>query len=370
MTHALIHTYRSPSSVYSPLLVALITLIAAMSTGANAADKPADKAVAAPKPALTVSLVKPQQSAMVSTISANGSVAAWQEASVSAEVSGLRLIEINAQVGDTVKKGQVLARFSQDTLNAEIAATKAQLAEAQASADEARASAQRARDLAQQGFYSSQAISQANAQEKAALARLDAANANLTLQDIRLQHSVLRAPDSGIITARNATIGSVVATGTELFRMNRLGRLEWRGEVTTAELHSIKRGSTVLLDGGKVKGTVRQIAPNLDPLTRNAIVLVDVAAGSALKVGQFVRGEFSGASVQAMTVPASTLVLRDGFTYVFVVNGTKASLVKVTLGQRQEKAVQILSGITEQSLLVVTGAAFLTDGDTVKVVQP
>ena len=355
-----------PKNCFLSTFYALIISGAALSSASlYAADKPA----ATPKAALTVSLVKPQQLAMSSTLSANGTVAAWQEASVSAEVSGLRLIEITAQVGDVVKKGQVLARFSQETLNAEIAATKAQVAEALASAEEAKSNAQRARDLAKQGFYSSQAISQANAQEKAALARLDAAKANLTLQEIRMQNSVLRAPDSGVITARTATIGGVVGAGVELFRMNRLGRLEWRGEVTTAELPNIKRGSTVTLEG-KIKGTVRQIAPNLDAQTRNAIVLVDIANGSHLKVGQFVRGEFSGSSLQALTVPASALVQRDGFNFVFTVKDNKATQTKVVLGQRQANFVQITSGITEQVHLVASGAAFLNDGDTVKVVKP
>lgn len=349
----------------APLLIALICILSAF-TPVLANDKAAPPAA---KAALTVSLVKPQLRSLTSTLAANGTVAAWQEASVSAEVSGLRLVEISAQVGDTVKKGQVLARFSQDSLNAEIAATKAQLAEAQASADEARSSADRARELVKQGFYSNQAFTQSASQEKAALARLDAAKANLTLQTLRLNNSTLRAPDGGVITARNATVGSVVGAGVELFRMNRLGRLEWRGEVTTAELPTIKRGSAVLLEG-KHKGVVRQIAPNLDPLTRNAIALVDIAAGSDLKVGQIVRGEFSGAAQAALTVPTSTLVARDGFNYVFVVLGNKATQTKVTLGQRQGTLVQVLSGVTEQQALVATGAAFLADGDTVKVVQP
>jgi HlyD family secretion protein len=360
MTHTNPCKNRLQSSLYTLLLAASLA-----SPLSHAADKPA----AAPKAALTVSLVTPQLRNLTSQLSANGSVAAWQEASVSAEVSGLRLIEINAQIGDAVKKGQILARFSQDTLNAEIAATKAQLAEAQASAEEAKSNAQRARDLAQQGFYSGQAISQANAQEKAALARLDAAKANLTLQDIRLQHSVLRAPDAGVITARNATLGSVVAAGVELFRMNRQGRLEWRGEVTASELGKIQRGAPVLLDGN-IKGSVRQIAPNLDAQTRNAIVYVDIASGSALKVGQFVRGELGGASKQALTVPSSAVVLRDGFNYVFVVKDNKVSQTKVVLGQRQGNAVELASGVSAQTSIVATGAAFLADGDTVKVVQP
>jgi HlyD family secretion protein len=337
----------------------------------------ADKTPAAPKAALTVTLVKPESRTITSAVSANGTVAAWQEASVSAEVSGLRLTEINAQVGDVVKKGQVLARSSQDTLNAEIAATKAQMAEAQASFEEAKANADRARELAKQGFYSNQAISQAVAQEKAAIARLDAAKANLALQNIRLSHSDVRAPDSGVITARSsaAALGSVVAAGVELFRMTRQGRLEWRGEVTSNELPNITRGSVVtfIIDGRRLSGKVRQIAPNLDAQTRNGIVYVDLAnAGlnGAVKVGQFVRGEFAGASKTALMLPASSVVQRDGFAYVFANKDGKVSQLKVTLGQRAGNAVEVTSGLDASAAVVATGAAFLTDGDTVKVVQP
>ncbi len=353
----------------------LIVLAALLSLKSWAADTPT---APAPKAALSVQLMKPETRSIVASITANGSVAAWQEASVSAEVTGLRLVEVNAQVGDVVSKGQVLARFAQDTLNAEIAATKAQLAEAQASSDEARANADRARELAKQGFYSGQAISQAVAQEKAALARLDAANANLALQQLRLSHSTLRAPDSGVITARSpsAALGSVVGAGVELFRMNRQNRLEWRGELTSNELPAIKRGSEVvfMIDGRKYTGKVRQIAPNLDPQTRNGTVYVDLAnggLGGAVKVGQFIRGEFSGNSKTALTVPATAVVQRDGFSYVFAVNTTtrKVTQTKVNLGQRMGNAVEVLSGLSADAAVVATGAAFLTDGDTVKVVS-
>ena len=341
-------------------------------THAQAQTKKSTAEPAAPapiKPALTVSGVKPLATTMKQTIAANGTVAAWQEASVSAEVSGLRLDSIAAQVGDSVKKGQVLAVFSQDSLKAEIAATRAQLAEAQAGFDDAKASAQRARDLAAQGFYSAQAQTQTIAQEKAAQARLDAAKANLTLQELRLSHATLRAPDDGVVTARNATVGSVVAAGTELFRMNRQNRLEWRGEVTVAELAQIQRGSAVSLEGGKVRGVVRQIAPNLDAQTRNAVVYVDIQGAGALKVGQFVRGEFAGASVAALTLPVAAIVQRDGFSYVFALAGSKVVQTKITLGARSGNAQAVL-GLDPNTLVVASGAAFLTDGDTVKVVQP
>jgi HlyD family secretion protein len=346
------------------------------------------------KSALTVSVTQAESRQFHPSITANGTVAAWQEASVSAEVSGLRLIDINAAVGDIVQKGQVLARFDTATLNADISATQAQLAEAKANSDEARANAERARELAKQGFYSKQAISQTNSQEQASVARLDAAKANLALQQLRLDHSVLRAPDSGVITARNAAIGSVVSAGMELFRLNRQGRLEWRGEVTSSEVPTVKLGSTVTLEDNNTgisktiaTGVVRQIAPNLDPHTRNAIVYVDLAASNTLKVGQFVRGKFAGASITALTVPSNSVVLRDGFNYVFVIKNslntntntntntqdrTVHTVVqtKVGLGQRQDNIIEVTSGLSSDAQVVTTGTAFLSDGDTVTVVKP
>jgi RND family efflux transporter MFP subunit len=358
-------THLKTHHLFAALAVALLM---SLLTGLAIA---ADKTPAAPKAALTVTLVKPESRTITSAVSANGTVAAWQEASVSAELSGFRLTEVNAQVGDVVKKGQILARFSQESLYAEIAATKAQMAEAQASYEEASANANRARELVKQGFYSAQAFSQTGAQEKAAGARLEAAKANLSLQTIRLGHSELRAPDSGVITSRSsaAALGSVVAAGVELFRMNRQGRLEWRGEVTATELANIKRGSTVKLDE-KFKGTVRQIAPNLDAQTRNAIVFVDIAGANNLKVGQFVRGEFAGARKTALTLPFGAVVQRDGFAYVFAVQGNKVKQVKISLGQRTGNDIEVLTGVDANTAVVATGAAFLTDGDTVKVVQP
>ena len=344
---------------------------------ADSATKEAPKDAPKGKPALTVSVIKPASQAIKSALAANGSLAAWQEASVSAEVTGLRLIELTASVGDTVAKGQVLARFSQDTLNAEIAATRAQVADAQAASDEARNNGQRARDMEKSGFYSQQAISQWINAEKSANARLDAAKANLTLQELRLSNTTVRAPDDGVITAKPAVLGSVLAPGVELYRLIRQGRLEWRAELTAAELTQVKRGESVLIDvGGKqVAGKVRQIAPTMDSQTRNALVYVDISNADVrnlnLKAGQFLRGSFAGASKSALTVPSTAIVLRDGFNYVFVVNAQgKVAQTKVGTGQRVGNAIEITSGITADSSVVASGAAFLADGDLVKVVTP
>ena len=364
-------------SIFPISICFLLTTGTAFSQDKNT-DKAQDKSAATGKPALTVSIVKPTSQVLAQSIAANGSLAAWQEASVSAEVTGLRLIELNANVGDTVTKGQVLARFSQDTLNAEIAATRAQVADAQAAADEAKSNGQRARDMEKTGFYSQQAISQWLNAEKSASARLEAAKANLSLQDLRLKNTAVRAPDDGVITSRTAVIGSVLAPGVELFRMIRQGRLEWRAELTTAELTQVKKGSMVQIEvagnaSKVVAGKVRQIAPVLDSQTRNAIVYVDISNADVrardLKAGQFLRGSFAGLSKSSLTVPSSAIVMRDGFSYVFVLTAqTKVAQTKVTVGQRTGNTVEITSGLKSDTAVVATGAAFLADGDLVKVV--
>src|SRR5688572_20609099 len=113
---------------------ALLTLALLL---AACGDKAADAKKAQPKPALTVNTVTPQQALLPVTLAANGNLAAWQEASVGAEANGLRIAEVLVNVGDRVRKGQVLARFTAATLQAEASQARASLAEAEANAAEA-----------------------------------------------------------------------------------------------------------------------------------------------------------------------------------------------------------------------------------------
>ncbi|MEY4471252.1 MAG: Nickel and cobalt resistance protein CnrB, partial [Pseudomonadota bacterium] len=101
------------------------------------------------KPSLTVTVATPQVANMAQKISANGSLAAWQEAVVGAEANGLKITEVRVNVGDRVQRGDVLALLQSDTLAAELAQAEAGLAEATANAAEAKAQAERARNLQQ-----------------------------------------------------------------------------------------------------------------------------------------------------------------------------------------------------------------------------
>ena len=389
---------RKPVAI---MLIAVVALIAGgaviFSSKSSAAD---DKKATQPKPALTVTTAQPSQMRLPIRLSANGSIAAWQEAIVGSESNGLRLTDVRVNVGDRVSRGQVLATFALDSVQAEVAQARASVLEAEANALDATGNAAKARTLQASGALSEQQINQYLTLEKTAQARLEVARATLTVQQVRLKQTQLLAPDNGVISARTATVGAVVAAGTELFRMIRGGRLEWRAEVTSAELGRIKAGTPVTVvaaNGAQVTGKTRMVGPTVDPLTRSALVYVDLPpmttpigrsegppqaspalpGGSAVRgttsvgallPGMFARGEFELGATDALTVPQRAVVVRDGFNYVFKVDeGKRVSQVKVQTGRRAGDRLEILSGLSPDMRIAIDGAGFLNDGDFVRV---
>ncbi len=362
----------APALVMGALAIGATALM--MTSSSNAADDKKEEKV---KPALTVTTTRPVAASLPIKLAANGNVAAWQEAVIGSESSGLRLTDVRVNVGDVVKKGQILAVFSADSVNADVAQANAALQEAQANAGEASANAVRARTLQSSGALSAQQISQYMTAESTAKARIASARAALASQTLRLKYTQVLAPDDGIISARTATVGSVVGVGTELFRMIRQGRLEWRAEVTASELSSIKRGAAAVVkaaNGSELTGKVRMIAPTIDPQTRSALVYVDLpaslSADAPFKAGMFASGQFQLGTSQAMTVPQQAVAVRDGFSYVFRLNADqRVSQLKVKTGRRLGTQVEVLGGLTPESQVVVSGAGFLNDGDLVRNVQ-
>lgn len=336
--------------------------------------KPAGPASAA-KASLTVTSERPSQGSLPLRLAANGNIAAWQEASIGSEVNGLRLAEVRASVGDVVQRGQVLAVLAAESVQADVVQAEAGVAEAQAQAIDAAANAERARAFEASGMMSKQQISLLLTGEQTARARLESARAMLAVQKIRLKNTQLLAPDNGVISVRNATVGAVVGAGAELFRLIRQSRLEWRAEVIATELKRIQRGTPVTLSaasGAKLTGRVRMVAPTVDAQTRNALVYVDLTVPPELagqvKAGMFARGEFELGASAALTVPQQAVVARDGFNYVFLVGANnRVSQQRVEVGRRIGEQVEITQGLAADATVAVVGAGFLNDGDTVRV---
>lgn len=362
------------------LLIALLVLIG-LGVAIGRANEPTPPTTPpAANPALSVSVIRPEMRDIPIILSANGSIAAWQEAIIGAEVGDLRLSAINVQVGETVKKGQVLATFADESVLVDVAQSRAVVAEAEANLAAATVNAARATKISPAGALSAQQVDQYLTTEKTALAKLQLAKAQMDAQFLRMKYTKVVASDDGVISSRSATLGAVAAKGQELFRLIRQNRLEWRGEVTAAEITQLKPGVAVTVEVpnvGSVNGRVRFLAPTLDVQNRNGLVYVDLpdAVLSGLRAGMFARGEFHLGKRAGLSVPQDALSLREGFSYVFRLidqTGDRARVeqVKVQMGRRNGDTLEILSGLTQDDQLVAGGASFLADGDSVRVVTP
>ena len=368
-----------------PALVTLTTLApqpAEAQASSSPSATPATPATAATasaggRAALSVQAVSPRREMLARTLSASGGLAAWQEVVIGAETQGLRLVEVAVQVGERVRRGQLLARLQSDTLTAERAATQAALAEAEAVLAQARLEAERDRALQAGGALSAQQLQQTLTAETTARTRVQALKARLQADEVRLAQTRLLAPDDGLISARLATVGAVAQPGQELFRLIRQGRIEWRAELSGADMARLSPGTAVRLTPAGtdtvLEGRVRQIAPTVDPATRQGLVYVDLTPGAAAspvaRPGMLARGEFQLGGSEALTLPQGAVLLREGFSIVMRIEAdARVREVKVRTGRRVGDRVEILEGLDAQARVVAQGAGFLGDGDRVKVV--
>ncbi|KAF0843498.1 RND family efflux transporter MFP subunit [Methylovorus glucosotrophus] len=327
------------------------------------------------KPALTVRLVSPQETAAATSITANGNILAWQEAIIGNEVSGLRLKAVYVNVGNKVKKGQLLAEFDDETVKADLAQKEADALEAEANLRQAELDANRVKGLAK-GALSEQQIVQYLTTEQTAKAKFESAVAALESQRLRLRRTRIVAPEFGTISSRTATVGSVVNAGEELFRLVMQDRLEWRGEVGATELASVKPGQAVTLtptgSQAQVTGKVRVIAPTMNQDTRNTLVYVDIPQGvdGPLKSGMFARGSFAVGEQRGLSLPSSAVLNRDGYEYVFTLSDQQhVERRKVVSGGHVGDRIIIREGIDPKARYVESGVGFLIDGDIVRVAQ-
>jgi HlyD family secretion protein len=347
-----------------------------------AADAPGAASVAAPgasgarsAAALTVEVVSPQRMPWALRLTANGAVSAWQEAIVGAELGGQRLVAVQADVGDVVRKGQVLARFATDAVSSDEQSARAALAESQALAAEARANADRTRSLQGSGALSPQDAQRSLTAEATALARVASAQAQLATQALRLKQTQVLAPDDGVVSTRSATVGAVGQAGQELFRLVRQGRLQWRAEVPASDLPRVRPGQVARLSvpgvSQPLEGRVRMVSPTVDAQTRNGLVYVDLpptALAQGVRPGMFASGQLEQGTAVGMTLPQSAVALQDGFNYVFQLEGSQVRRLKVQVGRREGDRIEVVSGLKPEAQVVAAGVGLLNDGDTVRVV--
>jgi RND family efflux transporter MFP subunit len=323
--------------------------------------------------ALTVSAAKPQTKDWAKVIPASGWLTAWQEAVVASETSGLRVTDVLVDVGSVVSKGQTLATLSQDSVLADLHKQEAAVDIAKANLAEAKANADRARKVSGAGAISDQQANQYLITEQTTTATLASEQAALESEKIKLKQTTIVAADDGIVSSRSATLGTVVSSGTELFRLIRQQRIEWQAEVAAQYLPQIKQGLSAVISGPdneRIEGKVRLVAPTVSTSTGRVIVYVELPALATPRVGLYASGAISLGVTTALTVPETALVFRDGINYLFTVNANNhVTRVRVDVGRRLDGLVEITSGLAADAQVVVAGGAFLSDNAVVKLAE-
>jgi HlyD family secretion protein len=356
---------RVPLLIAALVVIAIVTLIFVRRSG--------DDAAAAPHAAaLTVTTTTLRNTELARGITANGSIHPWQEVIVGPEVGGYRVAAVHVDVADHVTRGQELVRLRDDLLSAELSSKRANLESAQASFENAAAAYRRAQSLTVSGALSQSDVDQLKSEELAARARVEVAKADLEGAELRLKYTRVTAPDNGVISVRNVAVGQIAATGAEMLRMIRQGRVEWRAEIPESRLRDIKVGQTVQLstaDGSQLEGKVRAVSPTVDSSTRAGLVYVDIASANA-RPGMFARGEIVLDRSAVPMLPVASVVVQDGYSYVFVLKADgSVERRHVETGSVKDNLIEILSGVQSQDNVVHKGAGFLKDGDRVNVVN-
>jgi HlyD family secretion protein len=322
-------------------------------------------------PVLTITSATVRTVELPRTVVTNGSLHAWQEVVIGPEVGGYRVAEVLVDVGDRVRKGQELVRLSGDLLEADLETKRAAVKDAEAQLVVARAANRRAESVAASGVYSVADQEKLRSEELSAQAKLDSARADLRAAELRLGYTHVRAPDEGVITSRTVNIGQIAQAGTEMLRLLRRDRVEWQAEVPEARLREIRAAQPVALttaDGAHLTGRVRTVAPTVETQRRTGIVYVDVPHHGTARPGMFARGEIEIGRTRAMMAPLASVVMQDGYAYVFVLGHDGiVSRRHVTTGTVQGDRIEITSGVTPGELVADRGAGFLKDGDRVIV---
>lgn len=370
--------YRIVAGIAAIILIIAAVILAPKLMGAPPPGAGADSAGskdAEATAALTVAVATPQVSVWPVEIEVSGWLAAWQEATISAEVGGQRIVALNADVGDTVKKGDVLLELSRDSIENDILQSEASLDSAKATLEQASADADRVRGLSNTESVSQQQASEYISTERQARANVASIEAQLASHKLNLKHTRITAVSDGVVSSRSADLGDVASVGQELFRLIRDGRIEWQAEVPLTQLISITTDTTVRIPtpSGDIHGTIRQIAPSVsqtDGRVKVYVSLSDDSNGPEPKTGIMVNGIFEVSKSEAVSLPSSAIVLQDGFSYIFMLDGTDPVRVRrqrVETGRRQGNRVELLNDFPRDAQVVETGGALLSDGSVVRV---
>lgn len=330
---------------------------------------------AAPLRQVRTTVIAPRDAA--ASITLTGQIAAEDEVPLSFRIGG-RLIENSGALGQRLQHGELIARLESQNEENQLRAASAALAAAEAQYNQARGHYERQRTLFSQGWATRATYELAEKGLKTAAAQVEAAEAQLHAAEDLLGFTELRADQDGVTTAVGPGAGEVVQAGQMIVRV---ARQDGRDAVFDVPAQMIRAAPpdpdiTVWLaddPGVKVRGHVREVAPQADPVTRTFEVKVALEnPPDAMRLGATVTGALATASAPAIEVPASALTRSGQGPAVWVVDPTSqtVALRPITVTRFGEYVVAVADGLAAGDIVVTAGAKALHPGQQVRLLEP
>lgn len=379
-----------------------LAMLAALQLGASPLAVLAQDAPAAGQTLPAIVVTEAAERLLTDRIIATGTIRAVEEVHIQPQVEGLQIRALNADTGDRVKEGDVLAVLADDSLilqksqmqatrakaEANIAQLKAQLPEARASAEDAERQYNRTRGLGAKGTVSTSQVEQAETSLTGAKARLAAAEQAITAAeaelkvvdaqisdiDLKLARTAIKAPTSGTISARTAKIGAIASAGGQpLFTLIRDGEIELVADVTESDILKISPGqkSALRVAGGgeEIEGSVRLVSPTIDATTRLGSVHIAIDEDGKARAGMYASAAIVAGEARALALPLSAITMgKDGATVREVRDGV-VHQVKIETGIQEGGFVEVQSGLEPGAEVVAKAGAFVRDGDRIAPVK-
>jgi HlyD family secretion protein len=358
------------------LIVAGAALAAAVAAGVwlHVAAKPPARIALADRPDVPlVSTLVPGLQPVSTQVQVTGTITARHDLPIGDGGQAGRIVKVDVQVGDVIRRGEVLAQLDDSVLKPQVAELTASLARARAQAALSAAEYRRALEIGPEGGLSRQNIEQSRA-----TAEMDAANVQMVaaqLQQKRAQLALTRivAPVSGIVLTRAAEVGQVVSPGgPALFTLEAAGQVELKAQVPEQDLASLKIGqpAQVYLIGypQPFAGHIWLLGATINQQTRLGQVRIALDPNPALRPGAFARAVITESHAEWPVLPQTAVMTDSVGSYVFIVD-RKGIVVRrpVELGGVIASGVVIAKGLTGQERVVTLAGGFLQNGEAVRV---
>jgi RND family efflux transporter MFP subunit len=351
-----------------PLLIALLVVAVAFGLWKAFAPKPVDAPKASALPQVTV--VVPGTTAVADVVTAPGSIAARRDAAVGVQGEGGRVTQVLVEPGQSVAKGQVLARIDNSVQVQQSAQLAASVRSAEADARLAQANLSRAEALVSKGFISKADIDQRTATRDGAVARVAVAKAQLAENAARIERLNVRAPAAGLVLSRSVETGQVVSPGVVLFRIAEGGVLEMRAQVAEQDLARLRPGMTAVVtplgSSTEYRGKVWLLDPVIDAASRQGIARIALNYEPGLRVGAFAKTRVEAGEATRPVLPQSAVLADEKGNFVLVLGAeNRVERRPITTGVIGDQGVSIASGLNGTEKVVLSAGVFLRPGEKI-----